>query len=139
MKKKIIASLVAMTLIFSAAVTYMAYAQAGDGEDPIISLSYLKEIFAPEIKTELSFKVVNVSKGQSLIGGAGTELIQRMGTSKIVATQKGGIADTTDGYDLANGMVTPANHLLVVPLGDGRGVKAETDCIFMVKGSYEIK
>ena len=139
MKKKIVASLTAMFIIFSAAVTYMAYAQAGGSDDPVISLSYLKEIFAPEIKSEMTFKVVNVSKGEKVICEAGTEVIQRMGTSSIIATTKGGIADTTDGCDLADKSLTPSNHLLIVPVADGRGFLAKTDCIFMIKGNYNIQ
>ena len=139
MKKKRIISVIMIVAILSMAVTYMVYAQAGDDSDPIISLSYLKQVFAPEIKEELTFKVVTVEKNKTLICGAGAEVIQRMGTSTVVATQKGGIADTTVGYDLADGTATPSNHMLIVPVADGRGFKTQTECIFMIKGSYEIK
>ncbi len=139
MKKKIFFKVITIVMVLSMAVTYLVYAQAGDDNDPIISLSYLKQVFAPEIKEELTFKVVTVEKGKTVICGAGAEVIQRMGTSTIVATQKGGIADTTVGFDLANGVETPSNHLLIVPVADGRGFKTETECIFMIKGTYEIK
>lgn len=139
MKKKITATVVAAVLALSLVTTYLVYAQAGDDSDPIISLSYLKEVFAPEVKEELSFKVVTVEKGKTVICGAGAEAIQRMGTSEIVATEKGGIADTTAGVDLQNGAQTPSNHLLIVPVADGRGFKTATECIFMIKGKYEIK
>lgn len=139
MKKKIFLKVVTLVTVLSMAVTYLVYAQAGDDNDPIISLSYLKQVFAPEIKEELTFKVVTVEKNKTVICGAGAEVIQRMGTSTVVATQKGGIADTTAGYDLANGTVTPSNHMLIVPVADGRGFKTESECIFMIKGSYEVK
>lgn len=139
MKKKITATAVAVVLVLSLVTTYMVYAQAGDDSDPIISLSYLKEIFAPQIKEELTFKVVTVESGKTVICGAGTEVIQRMGTSEVVATEKGGIADTTVGIDLSDKTATPSNHLLIVPLDDGRGLKTATQCIFMIKGKYEIK
>ena len=139
MKKKIFLKVVTIVTVLSMAVTYLVYAQAGDDNDPIISLSYLKQVFAPEIKEELTFKVVTVEKNKTVICGAGTEVIQRMGTSSVVATQKGGIADTTAGYDLTDKTVTPSNHLLIVPVADGRGFKTETECIFMIKGSYEVK
>ena len=139
MKKKITATALAVVLVLSLVTTYMVYAQAGDDSDPIISLSYLKEVFAPEIKEELTFKVVTVESGKTVLCGAGAEVIQRMGTSDIVATEKGGIADTTVGTDLQNGTQTPSNHLLIVPIADGRGFKTSTECIFMIKGKYEIK
>lgn len=139
MRKKLISLSLITAVVLSVAVTYMVYAQAGGTDDPVISLSYLKQVFMPQVKEELSFKVVNVAKGKSIICSAGTELIQRMGSSKITATSKGGVADTTAGYDLPDGYETPSNHLLIVPVADGRGVKAVSDCIFLVKGSYEIK
>ena len=86
-----------------------------------------------------SFTVVNLNAGQSVIGEAGTEMILRMGSGKIIATQKGGLADTTSGYDLSNGTAAPSNHLLIVPVADGRGFKAETDSIIMIKGGYTVK
>ncbi len=139
MKKKITATAVVVVLVLTLVTTYMVYAQAGDDSDPIISLSYLKEVFAPEIKEELTFKVVTVESGKTVVCGAGTEVIQRMGTSEIVATEKGGIADTTVGTDLQNGTQTPSNHLLIIPVADGRGFKTATECIFMIKGKYEVK
>ena len=139
MKKKITAMAVAVVLVLSLVTTYLVYAQAGDDSDPIISLSYLKEIFAPQIKEELTFNVVTVESGKTVICGAGCEVIQRLGTSEVVATEKGGIADTTAGIDLANKTATPSNHLLIIPLDDGRGFKTATLCIFMIKGKYEIK
>ena len=87
------------------------------------------------------FEVVNVGAGKQVIAGAGTELILRMGSGSIIGSARGGIADTTDGTDLQNGSAIPANHLLIVPLGDGRGMQISSggDAIVMIKGSYEIK
>ena len=138
MKKKLL-TIVTVITVLSIAVTYLVYAQAGDNSDPIISLSYLKQVFAPEVKSELTFKVVTIGKGKTVICGAGTEVIQRMGTSQIIATKKGGIADVTSGFDLANGKATPSNHMLIVPAADGRGFKTTSECIFMIKGSYTVK
>ena len=121
------------------AITYIAYAQAGTEGDPVISLSYLKEVFAPEIREETSFKVVFVESGKTLYGEAGCELVLRMGTADIVATEKGGLCDTTKGSDLADGTAAPSNHHLIVPLGDGRGIRATADCLVMVKGGYKVE
>lgn len=83
--------------------------------------------------------MVNVSAGKQVICEAGTELILRMGKGTIIATAKGGLADTTIGYDLPNGYEMPSNHQLIVPVADGRGFQAETDVIVMVKGGYTVK
>ena len=77
--------------------------------------------------------------GKSVICSAGTEMILRMGSCNIIGTQKGGVSDVTMGYDLANGTAVQGNHLLIVPLDDGRGVKTSTDCLIMIKGNYTIQ
>lgn len=133
--KKIIITLLIVATVFGTVGAVTMFATPGDGSDPIITLSYIENI----LKGELSFKVVNLSKGQTLIGEAGTELVLRMGGAKIIATEKGGIADLTAGYDLGNGEEMPSNHYLVIPVADGRGIKANNSVIVMVKGDYTIK
>lgn len=129
-------------------------ADPGTNEDPLISKSYIENVLIPRIEKLIdsrvsggvgntgassSFTVVEARAGQEIICGAGSELILRMGSATVIATAKGGLADTTSGYDLANGTAMPSNHLLVVPVADGRGVKAQTNVIVLVKGSYSIK
>ncbi len=133
--KKIIITLVAITLILSTAGAVSLLAEPGDSGDPIITLSYVEEV----VKKELSFQVVNMSKGDVLIGEAGTELILRMGTAQIIATEKGGLADLTAGTDLSDGTLMPSNHHLVIPVDDGRGIEAKDKVIVMVKGDFELK
>ncbi len=138
-KKKLSVKVLVIALTLCMAVTYLVYAQPGTDSDPVISLSYLKSVFKPEVKEELTFKVVNVSAGQALICDGGTELILRMGTANAIATAKGGLADVTSGYDVSDGKQINGNHHLIVPIGDGRGAKAVTDCIFMIKGTYTVQ
>ena len=135
------------------------FATPGSDNDPLISKSYIDQVVIPQIKqfveerlasvnnndggqtanTETpAFTVVNVEKGKKVICSAGTELILRSGQATIIATPKGGLADTTSGYDLPDGTPMPPNHMLIVPLADGRGIKADTDIIIMVKGGYNI-
>ena len=85
------------------------------------------------------FEVVNVSAGKTLIGYAGTELVLRGGKATAVQSQLGGLADLTGGRDIVQGQVIPDNYLLLIPRTDGRGARAETDCIFLVKGRYDIQ
>ena len=132
MKKRVILFFAVTCLLF-AAVVYAA--QPGTEEDPLVTKSYIESVLYPEIK----FKVVEVPAGKSVICSAGTEMILRMGTCSIIGTQKGGVSDVTMGYDLANGTAVQGNHLLIVPLDDGRGVKTSTDCLIMIKGSYTIQ
>ena len=157
MKKKYLYSIVVVfLLIFAVLTANIVVAEPGGEDDPIISLSYIENTVIPELKKYVDakiaaisgnsgnsgkasvFEVVEISQGQKLIAEAGTELILRMGTATIIATQKGGLADTTAGYDLPNLSNMPSNHLLIVPLSDGRGLVAQTDIIVMVKGGYSI-
>lgn len=150
-KIKVATIILCLALCFSAVL-----AEPGGNDDPLISKSYIENVLMPSIKqyvesriaevnsgsgtgTAETFKVVEVKKDQQLICSAGTELILRMGTATIMATEKGGLADTTAGFDLANNVPMPANHLLIVPVADGRGIKATSSVLVMVKGGYTLK
>ena len=139
MKKKISKILITLLVIAGLTVTYTVMANPGSDSDPVISFSYLTEIFKPEVKNELTFQVVSISEGELLTGTAGTEMILRMGKAEIFATESGGLADVTAGYDLPDGTQMPPNHLLIVPKDDGRGIEAKADCLVMVKGGYTIQ
>ena len=153
MKFMLVAGLICICTMFS-----VVLADPGTDGDPLISLSYIEDVLMPKIEqyvesklagvssdgTEQSaaantFVVVEANKGDKIICSAGAELILRMGKAEIIATEKGGLADTTAGYDLANGTEMPANYLLIVPVDDGRGIEAQTDIIVMIKGNYRIK
>ncbi len=131
-------------------------AEPGGSDDPLITKSYIENTVMPAIKeyvegkiaeitggennsTNSSFQVVEAKDGKEIICSAGTEIILRMGQATIIATEKGGLADTTAGFDLGNETPMPSNHLLIVPLSDGRGIKAQSDIIVMIKGGYTIK
>lgn len=156
-KKKILLKISALILILISALALInaVMAEPGDDSDPVVSLSYIQNKVIPELKayvdsklggetqtgkTESSvFEVVNIGAGKTLEGAKGTELILRMGKAEIVASEKGGLADTTAGFDLSSGENMPSNHLLIVPLADGRGFTAKTDIIVMIKGGYTVK
>lgn len=133
--KRTLTAVLAITFIIAIAVSA---AEPGSAEDPLISKSYIDTSLIPYVNQVSSFSVVNLKAGQLLIGNAGCEIILRMGTATIIATEKGGICDVTIGGDWPNGSPVPANHNLIVPVSDGRGVKAETDIILMVKGTYTL-
>ena len=158
MKKLRFKLIVIAVLVCLCALGIGAVAEPGTDSDPLISKSYVDNVLLPEIQQMIDssvagvggtdssgnaeserFVVVEVSKGKKVICDAGTELILRMGSATVIATPKGGLADTTSGYDLADGWQMPSNHLLIVPVADGRGVKADTDVIVMIKGGYRIK
>ncbi|MBO5743770.1 MAG: hypothetical protein J6R68_05760 [Clostridia bacterium] len=146
LRKKIILTTIAL-LFLSVCLPGLA-ADPGSNEDPLVTLSYINDVLMPQVKSYVDskatasndgFEIVNLKSGQTVIAGASTEMILRMGNAQIVATQKGGVADVTSGFDLQNGAVMPSNHLLIVPLDDGRGAQMLSDGIIMIKGNYTVK
>lgn len=148
---KIAAALVCVLGMF---ITVLA--EPGTDSDPLVSKSYIENNVLPQLKQYVEsriaeigsggtssesgakFTVVEVQSGSRIICAAGTEIVLRMGSAQIIATEKGGLADTTAGYDLGDGTPMPSNHMLIVPVGDGRGIKAETDVIVLIKGGYTV-
>lgn len=156
MKKGMLKTRISALVLCAASIFMVVLAEPGGTDDPLISKAYIDNVVIPQLKEYVdnkisqvstgegtqsaeSFKVVNMTAGQKMICNAGAELILRMGKAEIIASEKGGIADTTAGFDLANGTAMPSNHLLIVPVADGRGITAQNDVIVMVKGGYEIK
>lgn len=90
-------------------------------------------------ETPASLEVVTLTAGQQLTGIAGSEIILRSGQATAIQSELGGLSDVTEGRDIKQGETIPFNHLLLVPRSDGRGVKAVTDCIFLVRGQYGIQ
>lgn len=103
----------------------------GSEQDPLVSKSYVDQ--------KLAMSVVEVPAGKQIICSAGTEVIVRGGTATVIDSPMGGLADVTGGKDLRKGEQAPANHLLIVPRDDGRGLKATTALILMVRGNYTIQ
>ena len=152
--KKTLKNIIGISLSLAMTVSLVAFASPGSSDDPLVTLSYIKDTLLPEIYEYVdakfskvpagdtapgaSFVVVDVKKGQKVVCDAGCELILRMGKATINASQSGGISDVTAGGDLQQGMAMPANHLLIVPLGDGRGVTMTVDGKIMIKGTYTI-
>lgn len=85
------------------------------------------------------FEVVELSKGQILISGDGSEIIPRSGKMTAVYGKNGGLSDITSAKDLKAGEAIVLNHMLISARDDGRGLKATTEVFLLVKGSYVVK
>jgi hypothetical protein len=86
-----------------------------------------------------TFGVVQLPKGAALIGESGTEIVLRAGQATAIVSPKGGVLDATAGLDLAPDAAVVKNHMLVIPVSDGRGLSAKTDAILIVKGPFTIR
>jgi len=83
------------------------------------------------------FDVLNVPAGTRITFDAGVEFILRSGNATVVAGVNG-IPDITAGLDIGNGQRISTNHLLMVPVSDGRGAMFTTDSWIMIRGSYRV-
>ena len=171
-KKSIIALIVAAALLLGLGVTVFAY---DSSEDPIVSLSYLTDIFKPLILRELDNKVdakvaeavknlnvnptaqqpetppaqtteptgyvvVEMTVGDALYASDACDIMLRAGNAVCIAPDANqGIADYTDATEIMNGESLVKNHMCLIPRGDGRGVLATSESVFiMVRGNYTI-
>ncbi len=156
MNNKIKRSLVGLSAVVLLWGSTVAFSEPGSDTDPLVTLSYVnkaidgiklyidEKISNISIDTETpsgssALVIVNVKKGELLIGKAGTELILRGGKAKVVGGPLGGLSDVTKGDELNHDESVSHNHLLIIPRSDDRGIYATEDAIFMVKGEYEVK
>ena len=84
-----------------------------------------------------SYTAVTLTKGQTLTGGVGTEVLLRQGTAVCSAVSAPGLVDVTGGGELQNGGALAANHLYLMT-ADGRGVTASSDVTLLVRGTYTL-
>ncbi len=147
----------ALGIALALAATGMAYSEPGTESDPLISLSYLEEKLdelkdyidskvanngeqIPSNPSDNSLVVVELFNGQMLIGDAGSEIILRSGSATAITSPSGGLSDVTAGTDITEGKPIPANHLLIIPRSDGRGIFVTKNSTFvMVRGGYTIR
>jgi hypothetical protein len=130
MKRSIIFAIALVILIGIGAIVYATSDGPGAVDDPLVSRSYVHAL--------VSFSTVELSAGQRLIGGDGTEIILRSGEATAIDNGYNGVANLTAGMDMMTGNSIELNHLLLVPRADGRGILATTEAWVMVRGSYSI-
>ena len=137
----------------------------GTDDDPLVTLSYLKETFTKDIlkqvdekisarnsqiaqqvggqvgsgaQTASEFTVVTLSNGQTLIGDIGCEVLLRVGTAVCVSPSSPGLIDESSAAVLNNSGALVQNHLYMMTI-EGRGVKATAGTTkLMVRGSYTV-
>ena len=133
-------------------------AEAGSAGDPLVTLSYLNETFFNEIMgrvdqkiaqrtgqavpsggaSSASFTVVTLSRGQTLTGDIGCEVMLRVGSAVCVSPSDPGLIDETTAATLADGGALVQNHLYMMTI-EGRGVRAAADTVkVLARGSYTV-
>ena len=146
-------------------VTVSVAAEAGSGNDPLVTLSYLKETFMEDVLKKVddkidvrnsqiarqlegeitggsgvasTFTVVTLTQGQTLTGDIGCEVMLRVGSAVCVAPSAPGLIDESTAGTLNNGGALAQNHLYMMTI-EGRGVKATAATTkLLVRGAYSI-
>jgi len=180
-----------MALLSALSVTVLA-ASYDSSEDPIISLSYLTEVFRPSIVQDyeekiaaleekidaltksgitppetrpapettpepetqpelettpepqpaagMTYEVIQMKYGDCLFAAGPIDILLRAGAAICIApdaTQ--GISDYTEGTEIYNGENLTKNHMCLIPRGDGRGIMATAESVYiMVRGEYSL-
>lgn len=159
--RRLILAIVAVFALLS--VTAFA-AEPGSSKDPLVTLSYLEDIFFDQIMDKVderiaernkdiakevtgtsgsasgdTFSVVTLSKGQILTGDIGCEIMLRVGSAVCTSPSAPGLIDETSASTLNNGGSLQQNHMYMMTI-ENRGVKATSDTVkVLVRGSYTIQ
>lgn len=164
MKNRWVLRLTALLLVSCLAMTGVSLAvEPGSASDPLVTLSYLNETFLGQIMTKVDqkiaarnsqllqqsgggtgsassveFQVVTLSKGQTLTGDIGCEVMLRVGTASCMSPSSPGLIDLTTAGMLNNGGALVTNHLYMMTI-EGRRVKAGSATTkLLVRGSYTV-
>jgi hypothetical protein len=88
---------------------------------------------------DMQFTPVHVNAGQTILGGEGVEIIRRSGGATAHVPGPDGLVNASAGLDLDHGHPIPANHLIIIPREDGRGIRATADSWFIIRGDFTIQ
>ena len=164
--KKILTSFLALALALGAlGMTMAAAAEPGSSKDPLVTLSYLEDVFLDAILEKVdarikerdeklaekisgtsgetasdaqTFAVVTLTEGQTLTGDIGCEVMLRVGSAVCAAPSAPGLIDETAASTLNSGGALVQNHLYMMTI-EGRGVKATAATTkLLVRGGYTI-
>ena len=165
-KWKLICAVAAVALVVTGAY---AATNAGSSADPLVTLSYLTDVFAPDLQEDMEamvsekadeltqqfdqaiaqvpsgtggssvFSVVTLSDGQTLVGDVGCEVMLRIGSAVCGSDGSTGLIDVTDGSTLADGGNLVTNHLYMVTISTRSVTAAAGTTQLLVRGPYTIQ
>ena len=137
----------------SAGIGAYSASNYGTSADPLITKSYLDKVLLPELEAkfeaELSealsgienadtFAVVTLSRGQTLTGSVGCEILLRSGSAGALSENGAEIADLTAAASIFGGDSITKNHLyMIMDNGDGVVVQSN-EAMLLVRGEYRI-
>ena len=96
----------------------------------------------PEVQPadSITYEVIQMKYGDCLFAAGPIDILLRAGSAICIApdaTQ--GISDYTEGIEIYNGESLTKNHMCLIPRGDGRGIMATAESVYiMVRGEYSL-
>jgi len=142
-----LAGAVALGAFFGGNTGLVGSVNPGSADDPLVTRSYVHQAVQRALQDlpaggggsgSVAFAPVHVSADHVILGGEGSVIILRSGVATAHVPGADGIVNTSLGVDMFNGDHIIANHYLIIPRNDGRGVHAVTDAWFLVQGDFQI-
>lgn len=114
---------------------------SGDVDDELIdaiAASVVEQMGGNVTAGEVSWSVVQVPAGSTVVCEVGVQAVLRVGQAVCVAAGSPGLVDLSNGETLANGGALAANHLYTASI-QGRGIYTAQGCTLLIAGSYNIQ
>ena len=128
--------------LFKAGMTVGAAGEAKPGSvnDPLITKSYLDSYISSlgiSNNADEGYKKVVLSKGKTIVGHEGTEILLYSGSANAYA-KSAELVNITIGESVKDGMTLGKYCVYLCPDSDS-GVTAQSDVVIFVKGRYTAK
>lgn len=114
---------------------------SGDVDEELIdaiAASVLEQAGGSVTAGEVSWSVIQVPAGRTVVCEVGVQAILRVGQATCVAAGTPGLIDLSNGETLENGGALAANHLYTASI-QGRGIYTAQGCTLLIAGSYTIQ
>lgn len=114
---------------------------SGDVDEELIDAiasSVLEQAGGSVTAGEVSWSVIQVPAGRTVVCEVGVQAILRVGQATCVAAGTPGFIDLSNGETLENGGALAANHLYTASI-QGRGIYTAQGCTLLIAGSYTIQ
>lgn len=114
---------------------------SGDVDEELIdaiAASVLGQAGGSVTAGEVSWSVIQVPAGRTVVCEVGVQAILRVGQATCVAAGTPGLIDLSNGETLENGGALAANHLYTASI-QGRGIYTAQGCTLLIAGSYTIQ
>ncbi len=91
-----------------------------------------------DMSDNYGMQVLHVYNGDIIYALGTSEIILRTGSATVIGNESNeGLSDITTGENLAPGTTLSKDHFVIIPRGDGRGIKITTgESFIMYRGSF---